>query len=105
MLQPEAATSDEEKVRTETDMFQRITKSNAEEVPKKVAERATSKRSWKYFGNWQKNSVSQLKQAATPCIGDHHLEKEDFEIVGRVKNASLDRIGRPDILWTADALA
>ena len=38
--------------------------------------------------NWQNKSVSQLKQSVTPCIDDHQLKKEDFDVVGELASVS-----------------
>ena len=61
-----------------------------------------------------KKSVSHLKQVGTPCVYDHQLKHDDFEVVGEMAllygqiwmtGIYLARIGRPDILWTADTHA
>ena len=57
---------------------------------------------------------SSLRQVATPCIDDHLIPPEDFEAKGEVspvaarivlKTLFVARMGRPDILWTVNALA
>ena len=65
------------------------------EVPKEKTSDDTQKvASWRYVvkghaehcverhGELANKCVSQLKQAATPCIDDHHLKKEGVEVVG-----------------------
>ena len=57
---------------------------------------------------------ASLKLTETPCIDDHQLKPEDFEIEGELasirarialKCLYLARIGRPDLLWTVNILA
>ena len=42
---------------------------------------------WTYTGYRANNSVSQLEQAAMPCIDDHQLKNTDFEVVGEFASA------------------
>ena len=57
---------------------------------------------------------ASLKPTETPCIDDHQIKPEDFEVVGELasicarvvlKCLYLARIGRPDLLWTVNILA
>ena len=57
--------------------------------------------------------LGKLKQYDTPCIDDHQLKPEDFELKGQVSETAanivltvlyLARIGRPDLLWTVNAV-
>ena len=56
----------------------------------------------------------QLYKVSTPCIDDHHFKEEERKSVGElsrvcsqivVKCLYLERIGRPDILWSENKLA
>ena len=59
-------------------------------------------------------SVSQFEQVGTLCIEDHHLKRDDVEVVGESANVCalivlnlfyLVRIGLPNILWKGNTLA
>ena len=59
-------------------------------------------------------TTQQLYKVSTPCIDDHHFKKEELETVGELskmcspivlKCLYLARIGRPDVLWSANELA
>ena len=59
-------------------------------------------------------TTQQLYNVSTPCIDDHHFEEEELKSVGELsqvcsqivlKFLCLARIGRPDILWSANKLA
>ena len=61
-----------------------------------------------------KKSVCQLEQEGTPCGYDHHLNKDDFDVVGEValifewivlKCLYDARRGLLDMLWTFNTLA
>ena len=58
--------------------------------------------------------TEQLYKVLTPCLDDHHFKKEELESVGEfsdvcsqivLKCLSLERIGRPHILWSVNKLA
>ena len=59
-------------------------------------------------------TVEQLYKVATPCLDDHHFNGEENGSVGDLSIVCsrivltclhLARIGRPDILWSANKLA
>ena len=59
-------------------------------------------------------TIEQLYKVATQCMDDHHFKEEEMKSVGELsKECSqialkcwyLARIGRPDILWSANKLA
>ena len=59
-------------------------------------------------------TTQQLYKVSTPCIDDHHFKEEELKSVGELskicsqivlKCLYLARIGRPDILWSANKLA
>ena len=59
-------------------------------------------------------TTQQLYKVSTPCIDDHHFKEEGTKSVGELSNTCsqnvlkclyLERIGRPDILWSANKLA
>ena len=92
-----AATIDEESIKAKTDLFQIFTTSNVDER----------------YCEFARKLVSQLEQAALPCIDDHQLKKEDFDVVRVFTSAcaqkglqclELARIGRSDKLWTENTL-
>ena len=69
---------------------------------------------WKDFANWQTKQLTSYTKSQTPCFDDHQFEGEDNGSVGElstvcsqivVKCLYLNRIGRPDILWSVDKLA
>ena len=58
--------------------------------------------------------TEQLYKVSTSCLGDHISRKEELETVGELSKVCsqivlkclyLARIGRPDILWSANKLA
>ena len=58
--------------------------------------------------------TQQLHKASTPCIDDHHFKEEETKSVGELSNtcsqivlkcSNLAKIGRPDILRSANELA
>ena len=59
-------------------------------------------------------TTQQLYKVSTPCIDDHHFKEEGTKSVGELSNTCsqivlkclyLERIGRPDILWSVNKLA
>ena len=59
-------------------------------------------------------TTQQLYKVSTPCIDDHHFKEEELKSVGDLSKVCsqivlkclyLARIGRPDILWSANKLA
>ena len=55
-----------------------------------------------------------LKKVGTPCVDDHQISDEDFEIKGHLEKIAfqivltclyLARHNRPDILWSVNSLA
>ena len=59
-------------------------------------------------------TTQQLYKVSSPCLGDHHFKEEETKSVGELSNTCcqivlkclyLARIGRPDILWSANKLA
>ena len=59
-------------------------------------------------------TAQQLYKVSTPCIDDHHFNEEEMKCVGELSNTCsqivlkclyLARIGRPDILCSANKLA
>ena len=59
-------------------------------------------------------TTQQLYKVSTPCIDDHHFKEEETKSVGELSNTCsqivlkwlyLERIGRPDILWSVNKLA
>ena len=59
-------------------------------------------------------TTQQLYKVSTPCIDDHRFTEEELKSVGelskvcsqiRLRCLYLARIGRPDILWSANKLA
>ena len=66
------------------------------------------------YSNLAKLSESSLKKVSTPCIDDHQISDEDFEVKGYLDNIAsqivltclyLARHNRPDILWSVNYLA
>ena len=64
--------------------------------------------------NWQTRRQISKTKVSTPCLDDHHFMKEELESVGELSKVCsqivlkclyLARLGRPDILWTANKLA
>ena len=62
----------------------------------------------------QEKNIEQLCKVSTKCLNDHQVKKEELETVGELskvcsqialKSLYLERIGRPDILWSVDKLA
>ena len=60
------------------------------------------------------NKTQQHYKVSTPCIDDHHFKEEEMKSVGELSHVCsqivlkclyLARIGRPDILWSANKLA
>ena len=58
--------------------------------------------------------TTQLDKVSTPCIDDHHFKEEEMKSVGELSHVCsqivlkclyLARIGRPNILWSANRLA
>ena len=58
-------------------------------------------------------TTQQLYKVSTPCIDDNHFKEEELKFVGELSKVSsqivlkcfyLARIGRPDILWSANKL-
>ena len=126
------ATVDEQTIRTNTESFRRIATSNVEDThQKKISCNTEQVSSWSYdmkgqskqcleqFCELAEKSVSQLKQAETPCINGHQLEKDDVEVVGELplacaeivcpeivlKCVSLAIIGLLYVSWTVSTLA
>ena len=109
-------------------MFQMITTANVEQTHKKKISHVTIPKrfsEWSYDmkGDAEKyverkcevetKSVSHRKQG-TPFIDDHHLEKNDIQVVGEVgpvctqillKCLKLARLGRSHMLWAVNTLA
>ena len=59
-------------------------------------------------------TTQQLYKVSTPCIDDHHFKEEEMKSVVELSKVCsqivlkclyLARIGRPDILWSANKLA
>ena len=59
-------------------------------------------------------TTQQFYKVSTPCIDDHHFKEEELKSVGELSKVCsqmvlkclyLARIGRPDILWSANKLA
>ena len=59
-------------------------------------------------------TTQQLYKVSTPCIDDHHFKEEETKSVGELSNTCsqivlkclyLDRIRRPDILWSVNKFA
>ena len=59
-------------------------------------------------------TTQQLHKVSTPCIDDHHFKEEEMKSVGELSHVCsqivlkcffLERIGRPDILWSVNKLA
>ena len=59
-------------------------------------------------------TTQQLYKVSTPCIDDHHFKEEETKSVGELSHVCsqivlkclyLERIGRPDILWSVNKLA
>ena len=59
-------------------------------------------------------TTQQLYKVSTPCIDDHHFKEEETKSVGELSNTCsqivlkclyLERIGRPDVLWSVYKLA
>ena len=66
------------------------------------------------IANWRTKRQSNLYKVSSPCLDDHHFKKDELESVGEwskvcsqivLKYLYLARIGRPDILWSANKLA
>ena len=93
------AAIDKVSIRPKTDLFQRISSSNADETPKRRVSHTILKVSvWSYDMKGHAEQcvviyfevlVSQLKHAALLCIVDHQLKKEDFDFVGELTHFSL----------------
>ena len=56
-------------------------------------------------------TTQQLYKVSTPCIDDHHFKEEEIKSVGELSKVCcqmvlkclyLERIGRPDILWSVN---
>ena len=69
---------------------------------------------WKDTTNWGSKKTKQLHKVSTPCLDDYQIKKEALEAVGEsskicpqivLQFLCLARIGRPDILWSANELA
>ena len=54
-------------------------------------------------------ATQQLHKVSTPCINDHHFKEEETKSVGELSSTCsqivlkcfyLERIGRPDLLWS-----
>ena len=59
-------------------------------------------------------TTQQLYKVSTPCIDDHHFKEEELKSVGELSQVCshmvlkclyLERIGRPDILWSVNKFA
>ena len=59
-------------------------------------------------------TTQQHYKVSTPCIDDHHFKEEETKSVGELSNTCtqivlkclyLERIGRPDILWSVNKVA
>ena len=59
-------------------------------------------------------TTQQLYKVSTPCIDGHHFKEEEMKSVGELSQVCsqivlkclyLERIGRPDILWSVNKLA
>ena len=59
-------------------------------------------------------TTKQLYKVSTPCIDDHHFKEEEMKSVGELSHVCsqivlqclyLARIGRLDILWSANKFA
>ena len=59
-------------------------------------------------------TTQQLFKVSTPCFDDHHCKEEELKSVGELSKVCsqivlkclyLERIGRPDILWSVNKLA
>ena len=59
-------------------------------------------------------TTQQPYKVSTPCIDDHHFKEEEMKSVGELSQVCsptvlkclyLARIGRPDILWSANKVA
>ena len=68
----------------------------------------------RYFVNWHAHPPINCAKVSTPCLDDHQLANDDFEIVGELADGcarhvlqclSIARICGPDILWKVNALA
>ena len=66
------------------------------------------------YGELANKTTQQLHKVSTPCIDDHHFKEEELKSVGELskvcsqivlKCLNLARIGRRDILWSANKLA
>ena len=71
-------------------------------------------RNWKMPHLENRISFQQFYKASAPCIDDHHFKKEETKSVGELSTTCsqivlkclyLARIGRPDILWSANKFA
>ena len=69
---------------------------------------------WNDVANWRTKTTQQLYKVATPCIDAHQSKEEEMGSVGELSKVwsqivlpclYLARIGRPDILWSANKLA
>ena len=59
-------------------------------------------------------TTQQLYKVSTPCIYDHHFDEEEMKSVGELSQVCsqivlkclyLERIGRPDFLWSVNKFA
>jgi hypothetical protein len=66
------------------------------------------------YPNLAKLSEMSLKKVSTPCIDDHQISDEDFEVKGHLDHIAsqieltclyIARHNRPDILWSVNYLA
>ena len=71
------------------------------------------KNALRYVVSWRMKDRAVV-QSLNPCLDDHHFKKEELETVGELSDVCsqkvlkclyLARIGRPDILWSANKLA
>ena len=134
---------DEELIATKADLFKRITTtsvnaggdleqledktpSNVDQVVAARSSKPQDTTAWSYdmeghavqcverYCELAHRTPESLKPTETPCIDDHQLKPEDFEVAGELasicarvvlKCLYLARIGRPDLLWTVNILA
>ena len=66
------------------------------------------------FCEFANKTTQQLYKVSTPCIDDHHFKEEELKSVGELSQVCshmvlkclyLERIGRPDILWSVNKFA
>ena len=69
---------------------------------------------WNDIVSWQTRRLNNSTKCQLPCIDDHHFKEEELKSVGDLSEVCsqivlkclyLARIGRPDILWSANKLA